>query len=140
MVKRGVCDIKNVCVLPTGPYMISSATFPSYFLPNRDAAGIAQCSLDVEIFAKHVAKRLSIKKRYVGTEPFSKLTAKYNEELKSRLPECGIECIELKRKENGGIAISASAVRENIASGNIAALSELLPHATIEYLKEKNLI
>lgn len=32
MVKLGTKDIEKVTVLPTGPYLVSSATFPTYFL------------------------------------------------------------------------------------------------------------
>ena len=36
MVKLGTAELKNVTVLPTGPYLISSATFPTYFLKDRE--------------------------------------------------------------------------------------------------------
>ena len=52
MVKRGVADLPNVTVLPTGPYLISSATFPTYFLKEREKAAQIQCLLDIEIFTK----------------------------------------------------------------------------------------
>ena len=52
MVKLGTADLPNVTVLPTGPYLISAATFPTYFLKNRDGAEQVQCLLDIAIFCK----------------------------------------------------------------------------------------
>ena len=69
LVKRGTADLPNVTVLPTGPYLISSATFPTYFLKDRDQATDVQCMLDVEIFLRHFVPRFSITRRFVGTEP-----------------------------------------------------------------------
>ena len=51
MVRLGTADLPNVTVLPTGPYLISSATFPTYFLKNRESHAEIQCLLDIEIFA-----------------------------------------------------------------------------------------
>ena len=35
LVKAGTADLPNVTVQPTGPYLISSATFPTYFLKDQ---------------------------------------------------------------------------------------------------------
>ncbi len=52
MVQSGTADISNVIVLTTGPYLISSATFPTYFLKERESAAQVKCLLDIEIFIK----------------------------------------------------------------------------------------
>lgn len=97
LVCRGTADLSNVTVLPTGPYLISSATFPTYFLKDRDNADTVHCMLDVEIFTKHFAPYFSITRRFVGTEPLSALTARYNEVLKDQLPRRGIPMEEVPR-------------------------------------------
>lgn len=140
MVKAGVGDLKNVTVAPTGPYLISSATFPTYFLRDRDSAPVAQCELDIEIFINHFARPLGITRRYIGSEPLSPLTEKYNEALIEKLPRAGIECVVLQRVCSGGEPISASAARKYIKEGNTEALRRLLPDTTTDYLKTIGLI
>ena len=139
MVRRGTRDIKNVAVVPTGPYLISSATFPTYFLKDRDNAGDAPCLLDIEIFANRFAKKLGITRRFVGSEPLSPLTNRYNELLKEHLPKHGIEVTVLSRIEVGNTPISASEVRRLIKENDFERAQILLPATTIEYLKEKGL-
>lgn len=140
MIKLGTAHLKNVTVLPTGPYLVSSATFPDYFLKDREKKEEIQCLLDVEIFTKYYAPHFSISRRYVGTEPISQATDMYNKALKEHLPKSGIELKEVKRLERDNEPISASKVREIIKSGNKEFLSQLLPQTTYDYLIEKNLI
>lgn len=140
MIKLGTAHLKNVCVLPTGPYLISNATFPDYFLKDRDEKEKIHCLLDVEIFAKYYAKHFSINKRFVGSEPLSLATDMYNKALKEYLPKSGIELKEIKRLEHENAPISASRAREIIKSGNRELLKPLLPQTTYDYLIEKNLI
>jgi len=136
MVKRGTADLPNVTVLPTGPYLISSATFPTYFLKDREAATEVQCLLDIEVFTKYFAPRFGITRRYVGTEPLSPMTNRYNEALKQQLPQKGIVLREIPRLEAGGAPVSASRVRSLLKNGQSQALTDLLPLTTLDYLKE----
>lgn len=136
MVKAGTADLKNVTVLPTGPYLISAATFPTYFLKDRDGAEQVQCLLDIAIFCKYFAPHFGIQRRYVGTEPLSPMTGKYNAALKEHLPQKGIEVRELTRLEKSGTPVSASAVRKALAEGDWDTLSTLVPTTTFEYLQK----
>lgn len=135
MVKAGTADIPNVTVLPTGPYLISSATFPTYFLKEQSSKEQIHCLLDIEVFCKYYAPKFGIKCRYVGTEPLCNTTSQYNEALKAFLPEKGIELIEIPRLEQGNIPVSASRVRELLQKGDEDALKQLLPATTYDYLK-----
>ncbi len=47
LVAEGVKDIPNVILHKTSEYMISAATFPTYFLKEKSAAKKANCKLDV---------------------------------------------------------------------------------------------
>ena len=132
MVRRGTAHLPNVTVLPTGPYLISSATFPTYFLKDREQAGNVQCLLDVEVFAKHYAPHFGITRRFVATEPLSPMTRQYNEALKAHLPDHGITVTELPRLEKGGTPISATAVRKALDEGG--DFRHLVPETTYEYL------
>ena len=130
MVKAGTAHLPNVIVLETGPYMISAATFPTYFLKDRDSADRVMCEVDIEVFLKHFVPRLGITKRFVGTEPLSPMTNTYNEALKAKLPENGVELIEIPRKELDGTPISASEVRRLIKEGNYDRVKALVPPTT----------
>jgi [citrate (pro-3S)-lyase] ligase len=138
MVRLGTADLPNVTVLPTGPYLISSATFPTYFLKEREKASTIQCRLDIEIFTKYFVPKFGIQTRFVGTEPLSQMTNQYNEALKRYLPEAGIQLKEVERLQQGGIPVSASAVRERMAAGDREALKQLVPQTTWEYLVQHN--
>ena len=131
--RRGTADLPNVIVLPTGPYLISAATFPTYFLKDRDSADTVRCGLDIEIFTRYYAPRFRITRRYVGTEPFSPMTDLYNRALEAALPQKGIELRLIPRKEGPEGPVSASAVRRKLAAGE--DVSRLVPKTTFEYLK-----
>lgn len=139
MVKRGTADLLNVTVLPTGDYLISSATFPTYFLKHRDKADAIHCQLDVEIFLRHFVPYFGITRRYVGTEPLSPITEQYNTILGDILPSRGVELREIPRLETGNTPISASAVRQLLDSGSRDALCTLLPETTYRYIEERQL-
>ena len=113
-------------------YLVSRATFPTYFIKDRANTANVQTDLDIAIFTDRIAPALSITRRFVGTEPFCPVTNAYNERMKQLLPEKGIELIEIERK-NG---ISASRVRRLMAAGDLAAVRELVPDATYEYIKD----
>ena len=135
MVKLGTKDIENVTVLPTGPYLVSNATFPTYFLKEREKANEVQCALDIEIFLKYFVPQFSINCRFVGTEPFSQMTNQYNRALKRGLENNGIKVFEIPRFEINGETISASRVRKLLDNGDIEVVKSLVPPTTYEYLK-----
>jgi [citrate (pro-3S)-lyase] ligase len=137
LVLEGTKDIPNVRILPSGNYAVSRATFPTYFLKDRgmDAVSATQAELDVTLFAKLFVPELSIKTRFVGTEPFCPITNIYNSAMKKILPQYGVNVIEIQRIEDAaGIAISASRVRNAIKTCDTDTLTKLLPKSTIDYL------
>ena len=140
LVKAGTADIPNVTVLPTGPYLISSATFPTYFLKDREKAQTVQCLLDIEIFTKYFVPKFGITHRFVGTEPLSPMTDMYNDALKTYLPCKGVEVCEIPRLQTGDTPISASFVRSLLGKGQPELLRSLVPETTFHYLQENNLI
>ncbi len=132
MVRLGTADLPNVTVLPTGPYLISSATFPTYFLKDRDSAAQVHCKLDIEIFEKYFVPRFGITHRYVGTEPFSPMTAQYNDALKENLHN--VTFVEIPRLETGNTPVSASAVRAALDRNE--DIRALVPETTYRYLTQ----
>ena len=137
MVKAGTADLPNVTVLPTGPYLISSATFPTYFLKEKDQLPQIQCRLDIAIFTRYFVPHFGITHRFVGTEPFSPSTNLYNGELKVLLPPADVAVQELPRLETSSGAVSASAVRQLLDEKKYAEAAALLPETTVQILKEK---
>lgn len=134
LVCQGVAYLKNVRVIPSGEYIISSATFPSYFLREEGERLRAYADLDSSIFGKYFCKELNIRKRYVGEEPYCPVTKAYNKTLKNVLPTYGVELHEIKRKAFGDVAISASRVRSLLRNRDIDELKNLLPEVTLEFL------
>ena len=66
LVKEGTAHLPNVKVHPSGPYMISSATFPTYFLKKGEDAARIQSELDITLFASRIAPLFHITKRFAG--------------------------------------------------------------------------
>lgn len=90
--------------------------------------------LDLTVFTK-IASALGINRRYVGEEPTSLVTGIYNQIMSEKLPENGIECVIVPRKENKGAVISASTVRQALKEENWPLLEELVPETTLNYFK-----
>lgn len=140
LVKKGTADIKNVTVIPSGKFIISAATFPEYFVKEDQKEVIIDASNDLKLFGKEIAPRLGISIRFAGTEPKDMVTAQYNKQMASLLPEYGIKFWEIPRKECDEEVISASSVRKCIKDGNIELLKQLVPKVTYEYLVERGYV
>lgn len=134
LVRRGVEDLKNVRVIPGGNYIISSATFPSYFLRQEDERLLAYTKLDAGIFGKYIAKTFNIVRRYVGSEPYCSVTNSYNMALNEVLPEYGIELRLVERVAVHEKAVSASYVRSLLKSGNFDEIKNIVPQTTYDFL------
>ena len=134
LAQKGVSGLNNVLVHSTGPYMVSSATFPTYFIKDKAKVDAIYCDLDMQIFAKKIAPALGVKYRFVGSEPYCRVTGFYNEQMKKTLPQYGIELIEIPRCEENGGAISASRVRKLMEEKRMDEIRALVPETTYEYL------
>ena len=135
MAKAACADLPHVLIHPTGPYMVSAATFPTYFIKDKARAGAVYCEADVKLFREKIAPALGITRRYVGTEPLCPVTAQYNATMKRLLPDGGIDVIEIERRAAAGEAISASRVRALLAEGREEELAALLPESTLAILR-----
>lgn len=134
MVRQGTNDIENVKVLPSGKYIISEETFSQYFEKDH-VKQIDDMDYDIHIFGEVIAKELNITVRFVGEEPFDRVTHKYNDTMKKILPKNGIDVVEIPRKCIGdNVVISASKVRKAIEEGDNKMLAMMLPDTTLQYL------
>ena len=132
LVREGTAHLSNVICHDSGPYIISGATFPSYFLKDGDTVIRAHAALDLAVFGR-IAPCLNLTRRYVGEERTSHVTALYNEEMIRRLPELGIECRVVPRLERDGQPVSASTVRQAIHDGRLEDIRPLIPGAAWDY-------
>lgn len=140
LVKKGCAHLKNVKVIPGGEYIISSATFPSYFIRKKDEVLKAYTNLDAKIFGKYFCNEFNINKRYVGEEPYCVVTKSYNDTLKEILPTFLTDVIEVKRKAEDEVPISASRVRELIREGKMDEIEKIVPKTTFEFLNSDDAI
>ena len=134
MVTDGCAHVKNVTVCHGSSYIISAATFPSYFIKQASDAATAQIELDLDITARHIAPALGATVRFVGSELVDELTRNYNEAMKTILPKHGIEVVEMPRIEQESKPISASVVRQLLANGDFYKAMELVPTTTLPFL------
>ena len=116
----------------SGPYIISAATFPGYFLKDSDEVSETHARLDLNVFGR-IAEAMGIGARFVGEEPFSHVTSLYNQAMREELPRLGIACEVIPRLEEGGAAISASAVRQAVHDGQIERIRPWVPESTWNY-------
>ncbi len=128
MIRRGTADLPNCHVLSSDLYLVSRATFPAYFIEDKTRADLVKADLDIAFFAEHLAPALHITARFVGEEPYSPVTAAYNERMKELLPQHGIHLEEIPRYDG----ISASRVRALIQAGEYEKTRELVPETTYE--------
>ena len=132
LIQAGTRHLPNVLLHDCGPYMISSATFPSYFLKDSETVIESQARLDLQVFAA-IAKRLNIAVRYVGEEPTSQVTGIYNRVMQEELPKAGIACRVIPRKAMDGQAISASTARKALQQGDMEAFRRIVPQTTYDW-------
>lgn len=130
MIVRGVAHINNVVVCDGSEYSISATTFPTYFLKSLSDASDTQMTLDIDLYRRHIAPALGATVRFVGTEPDDPLTRRYNELMKSMLPDVR----EVARLQQSGVVVSASRVRKAIVENHLALAARLVPPTTVSYI------
>lgn len=133
LVCRGTSDLKNVHVIPGGDYVLSPVTFPTYFIKDQSQGHKAQCELDLALFSRKIAPELNISLRYVGEEPFDRITEQYNRRMEELLPANGIRVVEIPRYRG----ISAGYVRKMIMEGRLQEVRDFLPDSTYEYCRDR---
>ena len=117
-IQAGCMGLDNVVVVEGSDYAISELTFPTYFLKQVTDATDTHITLDLDLFARHIAPALGVTTRYVGSEPIDELTARYNELMQEQLPQHGITVKTVDRLMQDGQVVSASRVRQALADGS----------------------
>ncbi|NLZ66930.1 MAG: [citrate (pro-3S)-lyase] ligase [Clostridiaceae bacterium] len=134
LVRKGTAHIPNIFHHSTGPYLVSSATFPSYFISESDVLTLAQARLDAKVFGR-IAHDLGITDRFVGDEPLSPATALYNLAMSEELPQEGVRLHIIPRiKDSNMEPISSTRVRAMMKEGRTEELCDLVPESTYTYI------
>lgn len=142
LVKEGVSHLSNVTVFPGSEYIVSKATFPTYFLKEETLIEQSYMAIDLLLFRKYIAPTLSIHRRYVGTEPLSIITNAYNQAMMHWLKdeqiadEPMIDVIEIPRITFSDEAISASRVRALLSQKKYQEIKQLVPPPTWSYITQ----
>jgi [citrate (pro-3S)-lyase] ligase len=142
LVKAGIAGIARVVLHPGSQYMISRATFSSYFFKEKNVVGDCFTAVDLLIFREHIAPALGITHRFVGTEPFCRTTNKYNADMMYWLQAdlsaaAPIKVVEIPRTEHDAIPISASEVRRLLAANDFDRIASLVPPTTLQLLQNR---
>ncbi len=138
MVVAGTADLTNIARHRASDYLVSPATFPTYFIKAKGRTTEVACALDIKIFTDIIAPELGIKKRFAGTEPYCSVTAEYNRMMSVYLPQHGIDFIEIPRFEYGGRAVSASEVRNLYKQKRWNKIKDLVYYTTYDIMKKMN--
>lgn len=131
IIEKACSHLENVTVLPTLSYLVSKITFPKYFLKEDQLIQEEQTLVDVLVYKEYYKKIFNIETRYLGEEPYSFNTSKYNQTLKDYL-NSNVKIV--KRLEKNHKPISASLVRKLIKANKIEKIKEYVPEATYQYL------
>lgn len=139
LIRAGIEGLERITLHPGSDYMISRATFPSYFLKEKGLVDECATTLDLLLFRQSIAPSLGINIRFVGTEPFDPVTAKYNRDMAYWLATAEIDAPviqfkELSRVEIDGSPVSASRVRQFLDENNLSSIARLVPETTLEFL------
>ncbi|QZY53621.1 [citrate (pro-3S)-lyase] ligase [Crassaminicella profunda] len=134
LMREGTKHIKNITIHEGGDYIISNATFPSYFIKEPSEIVKIHAALDLRIFGNYIGPSLGIHERYVGEEPYCETTNQYNQVMKEILPQFGMGVNEIPRKSINSDTISASKVRSFIAKGDIEKIKPFVPESTYNFL------
>ena len=134
LIKQGVAHMHNVEVVSGGDFIISNATFPTYFIKGTDELA-AQTKLDATVFATRIAPALNITVRFVGEEPTDMTTNAYNNAMREVFSENGIELKVIPREQKGNQVVSASSVRNALAHDDWETVRRMVPKTTLTYLQ-----
>lgn len=137
LVYEGTKDLNNVILHETKDYMISPATFPTYFIKDKAREEEINCRLDIEVFKRYMIDTLDIKIRFVGTEPNCRITRFYNQQLNKYMNQYGVNLVEIERKKMKDTAISASLVRKLMEEKKFEQIKDLVPPSTFKYITQE---
>ena len=140
LICEGLEDLENLTIHEGSDYIISKATFPTYFIKDKGQIDSLFTELDLNIFRNHLAPQLGVTHRFVGEEPLCIVTNEYNSQMKKLLTReseaPAIEVVELKRKAYEGEPISASRLRKLMQENDLETIRYLTPPSTFAFIAQ----
>lgn len=141
LARKSTADIARLTIHQGSEYIISRATFPCYFIKEQSVINHCYTEIDLKIFRQHLAPALGITHRFVGTEPFCNVTARYNMDMRywletPNLSAPPVSLVEIERLCYQNEPISASNVRRLLVKNKLAAIEPLVPATTFNYLQK----
>ncbi|MGF1695479.1 [citrate (pro-3S)-lyase] ligase [Vibrio lamellibrachiae] len=141
MIRAGLKDLTNVIIHEGSDYIISRATFPSYFLKDEGVINYCHTAVDLQLFRSYIGPALGVTHRFVGTEPICAVTRFYNQQMQQwlstpTLDEPAISLVELPRTECTSEPISASLVRNLLFDNQWDMIAQLVPESTYNHLEQ----
>ena len=147
----------RIVVLEGSDYVISAATFPTYFLKDLSQAAETHMRLDLDLYERWIAPALGASVRFVGSEPTDVLTNRYNQLIPNSIiiPRITLASAGPAAKGNyfsqgfaknqfpsanakpthaDAVPVSASRVRAALERGSFREASALCPATTHPYL------
>lgn len=136
MLKLGLGENERVIINPSTDFLISAATFPSYFLKEEKLIAREQAMLDALVFRDYFVPVFGIECRFLGSEPKDVSTAVYNEVLKEILSDT-IQVNIVERLLTGDEVVSASSVRKILNGPNPEDVFRFVSQPVGKYLLER---
>ena len=133
LVREGTADLPGIIYHPTDSYIISRASFPSYFLKKEKEGTKTQATLDAILYRDAIAPALGITNRTVGDEPFDLVTSIYNESLQEQFRGSITLSLMPRVSTPEGTVISASRVRAALMDGDMKTFRLLVPDSTYRF-------
>jgi [citrate (pro-3S)-lyase] ligase len=139
MINAGTRHLNNISIHPGSDYIISKATFPTYFIKDQQVINSVHTELDLKIFRHYIAPALGITHRFVGSEPYCPVTRSYNQAMQEWLEKEYMNCppikvMEIMRCERDARPISATRVRQLLRACELPEVRTLVPNSTYSYL------
>lgn len=135
IVKDELREYDNVEVIMGGPYIISKATFPTYFIKKKDNMLDIYTAIDGGLFIDRIAKDLEIDVRFFGSEPKDIVTEQYTRMLQKMVEDSPIEMRIFSRFEVDDEPVSASTVRDLLVLDKKEDAYKLVVDNTIKFLE-----
>ena len=134
MTIKGLEGLKNVKILPSGPYLISRDDFPAGFLSERMGTVSAHAILDSMVFC-HVCKSIGATLAFAGDEPRDELSEIHLNALRRQCLEERIVLRVVERKRLGEKYISSALVRQAMQDKDWEMVKSLVPKGVLEIMR-----
>ena len=134
LARRGLSHLDNVTVVESGPYVLSDATFPGYFLKPGQSKDELRLEMDMALFAQHLAPFFHIDARFVGAEPLDPIARAHSRIMETCLAEHGIRLVQIARAKVGDLWINTRHIRQAISDADIERIRDFVPATTFDYL------